>query len=73
MQKLTLTVEEVAVVLGVSRSTAYEGVRTGQIPSIRIGRRVLVPWPSLEAMLAEPAAVLGNRIVGSATSSSNAK
>jgi excisionase family DNA binding protein len=40
---LTLTVEEAAAPLGISRPFAYEAVRRGEIPSIRIGRRVLVP------------------------------
>ena len=46
---LTLTVEQAAKVLGISRSTAYELVHTGDIPSLRLGRRIVVPV----AMLAE--------------------
>ena len=38
-----LTVEEVAVVLRLGRNSTYEAIRCGQIPSLRIGRRVLVP------------------------------
>ncbi len=38
--RLTLTVEEAAQVLGISRAFAYEAVRRGEIPSIKIGRRV---------------------------------
>jgi excisionase family DNA binding protein len=37
--------------LGISRAFAYEAVRRGEIPSIRIGRRVLVPRAALERML----------------------
>jgi excisionase family DNA binding protein len=48
---LTLTVEEAAAALGVSRGLAYEAVRLGQIPSIKIGRRLLVPRAALSAML----------------------
>ena len=51
MDKLAYTVEEAARLLGIGRSAAYEGVRTGQIPSIRIGRRILVPKAALEQML----------------------
>ena len=47
----TLTVEEAAKILGVSRGVAYEGVKTGEIPSIRIGRRILVPKAELDKML----------------------
>lgn len=41
--RTTLTVEEAARVLGIGRSTAYEAVRCGQIPAIRLGRRAIVP------------------------------
>jgi excisionase family DNA binding protein len=48
---LTFTVPEVAVRLGLSRNGAYEAVATGEIPAIRIGRRVLVPRAALARML----------------------
>ena len=47
-----LRVEDCARLLGVSRSAAYEAVRTGQIPSWRIGRRLLVPVAALIGRLA---------------------
>jgi excisionase family DNA binding protein len=50
-QPLTLTVEQTAKVLGISRSTAYELVRTGDIPSLRLGRRIVVPLPRLASVL----------------------
>ena len=49
--RLTLTVEEAAAALGISRAGAYDAVRRGEIPSIRIGRRVLVPRAALERLL----------------------
>jgi len=49
--RMTMTVEQAAAALGVSRGTAYEAVRTGQLPTIRIGRRVLVPIEGLETLL----------------------
>ena len=49
--KLTLTVEETAAVLGISRGLAYEMVKTGRIPSVRFGKRVLVPRQALERLL----------------------
>jgi excisionase family DNA binding protein len=49
----TMTVEEAAVQLGVSRSSAYEGVRRGDIPVIKIGRRLLVPTAHLQRMLGD--------------------
>jgi excisionase family DNA binding protein len=50
-ERLTLTVEEAAATLGISRAFAYEAVRRGEIPSIRIGRRVLVPHAALNRLL----------------------
>lgn len=50
--RLTLTVEEAAASLGISRASAYEAVRRGDIPAIRIGRRILVPRVALERFLA---------------------
>lgn len=48
---LTMTVEEAAEVLGISRSLAYEGVHSGEIPSITVGRRILIPRAALEEWL----------------------
>jgi excisionase family DNA binding protein len=53
-ERLTLTVEEAAATLGISRAFAYEAVRRGEIPSIRIGRRVLVPHAALNRLLSSP-------------------
>jgi excisionase family DNA binding protein len=49
--RATITMDEAAGVLGVSRASAYEAVRRGQIPSLRLGRRVLVPVPQLLELL----------------------
>jgi excisionase family DNA binding protein len=40
---LTYTVDQVAEKLGIGRVKAYEGVKAGEIPSLRIGRRIVVP------------------------------
>ena len=53
--KLTLTVEEAAAVLNISRSLAYEACRQGKIPTLRIGRRLLVSRRALDALLSQPA------------------
>lgn len=50
-ERLTLTVEEAATSLGLSRAFASEAVRRGEIPSIRIGRRVLVPRVALHRLV----------------------
>ncbi|MHB1486935.1 MAG: helix-turn-helix domain-containing protein [Acidimicrobiales bacterium] len=51
VQRLTLTVEQAAETLGISRAFAYEAVANGDIPCIRIGRRILVPKAALEKLL----------------------
>jgi excisionase family DNA binding protein len=51
MEKRTLTVTEAARALGIGRSAAYEAARSGQLPAIRIGRRVLVPTEALQRLL----------------------
>lgn len=50
-ERLVVTVEEAAGLLGISRGLAYEGVRQGTIPSVRIGRRLLVPLEALRRLL----------------------
>lgn len=47
----TVTVEEAAKILGIGRNTAYEAVKQGEIPVIRIGRRILVSRVALERLL----------------------
>lgn len=51
MERLTYTVTEVAQLLGISRGSAYTHVRTGEIPSITIGGRIVVPRRALDALL----------------------
>lgn len=53
-ERLTYTVLEAAALLGIGRSVAYEAVRRGDIPSLRIGARLLVPRVALERLLAQP-------------------
>ena len=51
MELLTYSVEEVAEMLGIARNNAYERVRRGDIPSIRMGRRLLIPRERFHALL----------------------
>ena len=48
---LTYTVDEVATLLGVARGVAYDNVRNGLIPAVRVGRRWLVPRSRFHAWL----------------------
>jgi excisionase family DNA binding protein len=49
--RLTFTVEQVGSLLGLSRGAAYEAAARGEIPVLRVGRRLLVPKMALMKML----------------------
>lgn len=51
LQKPTLRVEEAADLLGISRRSAYRACARGDIPSIRIGRRLVVPASRLAKLI----------------------
>jgi excisionase family DNA binding protein len=53
----TYTVDETAALLGISRSSAYECVRRGEIPSVRFGRRIVVLRDVLDRLLRDAGAV----------------
>lgn len=53
---LTISVEDAGRILGYSRNTAYEAVKSGELPVIRLGRKIRVPRAALEKMLGEPIA-----------------
>lgn len=46
-----VSVERAGKCLGVSRSTAYLAAREGTIPTIRLGRRLVVPTAALRRLL----------------------
>lgn len=48
---LTLRVEDLMPILGIGRNTAYELVHSGQIKSIRIGRKIRIPKAEVLAFL----------------------
>ena len=47
----TMTVEEAAELLGLSRSSAYRAAACGELPALRFGRRIVVPTARLLALL----------------------
>ncbi|HEY8776308.1 MAG TPA: helix-turn-helix domain-containing protein [Gaiellaceae bacterium] len=49
----TVSVPEAAALLGIGRSSAYQAARTGEIKTITIGRRKLVPKAWLDEQLGE--------------------
>ena len=58
-QRATLSVEETGDYLGIGRNLAYQKVRTGEIPSLRLGKRILVPKSALAALLSGVAGEVG--------------
>lgn len=52
--RLTATADECARLIGLSRAATYAGIRSGDIPSRRVGRRVLVPLGDLCEWLGVP-------------------
>ncbi len=62
-EALVYTVEETRRLLRLSRGSTYEAIRNGLIPSVRIGRRILVPASGLSRLLSGETAAgcpLGN-------------
>jgi excisionase family DNA binding protein len=57
IDRQTLTVEEAATLLGIGRNSAYQAIARGELPALRIGRRLLVPRAALERHLAESGAI----------------
>lgn len=50
-KKLTLTGEEAATIIGISRAQAYRCVRSGQLNAVQLGRRIVVPVVAVEELL----------------------
>jgi len=50
-EKLAVTVDEAAAMLGISRSHAWRLIWSGELSSKRLGRRVLVPVRALQRLL----------------------
>ncbi len=50
-ERLTVTVVEAAKILGIGRALAYQAAATGELPTVRVGKRILVPLARLQLML----------------------
>lgn len=46
-----ISVQEAGKLLGISKNSAYTAAQDGVIPTIRIGRRLVVPMAALDKML----------------------
>jgi excisionase family DNA binding protein len=47
----TVKIDEAAAILGISRNGAYNAAKDGSLPTIRIGKRLLVPIAALDRLL----------------------
>ena len=47
----TYDVEEAGRLLGIGRNQAYEAAKRGDFPTIRIGKRILVPKAAFDRLL----------------------
>jgi len=50
-ERRTVTVEEAGRILGISRGAAYTHAKDGTLPTIRLGKRLLVPKAALDKLL----------------------
>lgn len=57
MEKMAISIEEFATMVGIGRTKAYELSRTQGFPAVRLGKRVVIPVKSLEKWLAEQEAI----------------
>ena len=51
---VTLTVPQVAALLGIGRNTVYRALQNGEIRAVRVGRAVRVRTADVEALLGQP-------------------
>ena len=52
-ERLLLRLDEVAALIGVSRTTAYALVNKGELPSVRIGGLLRIPSDALRKLIEE--------------------
>ena len=53
-KKLTITVDECAKLLGISRGLCFQMVHENKIPHLRFNKRILIPKWAIEHLLQEP-------------------
>ena len=51
VRRMTYSVEEAADILGVSKSKLYDSIRNGEIRSVQLGRRVVIPCDEIAALV----------------------
>jgi excisionase family DNA binding protein len=53
LSRRTYSVEEAAQILGIGRGTAYLAAKSGDLPTVRVGGRLVVPRARLFELLGE--------------------
>lgn len=53
VQRAMSDVAEVAVLVGLGRSTLYDAVARGEVRSVRVGRRILIPESEVRRLLGD--------------------
>jgi excisionase family DNA binding protein len=56
LERQTYSVEEAGLILGLGRSSAYQAAARGELPTLKIGKRLLVGRKALERLLEGEAA-----------------
>ncbi len=59
-QRLVLSIAETASMLGISRGLAYDLARRGELPTMQLGRRLVVPRTALASFIASRSAVVAS-------------
>lgn len=70
--QLAMSVDDAAEALGVSKDAIYKAVRRNEIPSVKVGARVLIPRRWLEQLFNESSAAVADALAtptGSASAS----
>lgn len=62
IQKSVYSIPEVAKVLGVSRTLAYDLANKGELPVLRLGKRMVIPKVALDKMLDDTVNEYGNKL-----------
>lgn len=66
--RLAVSVDEAARLLDISRDLAYDLIRRGELPAVKLGRRIVVPRHQLEILMRDersrtkPISSLANRL-----------
>lgn len=56
IERKTYKIGEAGQLLGIGRNQAYDAAKRGEIPTIKIGKRLLVPKEALDRLLRGEAA-----------------